>query len=231
MTEHIPLADIINIIQGHLHSELTDPALTTATNLLTDYVNYFSQYNALLSKHSPKDNHNVYGLAEEISQLRIDILGGEISEIFFSQSQALQTQNLKRLATENNLHQFSPTSELPEALQKNQQATLSYALSKRTVEKALQEGANEEELKALRTQLYGVEAALRLQKLDAQRTHWGLHLSNYQVLNKILVQTGMSSQQITSQLQSTFSQDYGLTNIQINQLATQARMAIANLKE
>ena len=231
MTEHISLTDIINIIQGHLYSELTDPALTTAINLLTDYLDYFNQYNVLLSNQSPKDNHNVYELAEKISQLRIDTLGEEVNEIFFGQSQALQAQNLKRLAIENDVYQFSPSSDLPEKLQKNQQATLSYALSKQTIQKALQDGANEEELTALRTQLYGEEAALRLQELDIQRAQWNQHLSNYQALNTLLEQTGMNSQQILSQLQSTFSQDYGLTDMQINQLTAQARMAMASLKK
>ncbi len=225
MTNHIPLPDIIKIIQGHLYNELTEPALSTANDLLIDYVDYFKQYNALLESHSPKDNHNVYQLAEYISQLRTDILGEQVSEIFFEKSQALRNQSLNRLATENNLHQFSTTTELPEDLKINQQATLSYSRSKQTINKALKEGASNVELQVLRTQLYSAEAALRLQKLDTQRAQWNQHLVNYQSLNQQLIQTNMSPQQISLQLNATFSQNHGLTELQISQLAAQASMS------
>lgn len=225
MTNHIPLPDIIKIIQGHLYNELTEPALSTANDLLIDYVDYFKQYNALLESHSPKDNHNVYQLAEHISQLRIDILGEQVSEIFFGKSQALQDQSLNRLATKNSYHQFSTTTDLPEELKINQQATLSYSRSKQTINKALNEGASDTELQALRTQLYGAEAAIRLKKLDTQRAQWSQHIVNFQALNEQLIQTRMSPQQISSQLNATFSQNYNLTELQISQLAAQASMS------
>ena len=225
MTNHIPLPDIINIIQGHLYNELTDPALSIANGLLIDYVNYFKQYNALLENHDPKDNHNVYGLAEQISQLRTDILGEQVSEIFFRKSKALQSQSLNRLAIENDLHQFSTTTNLPEELQINQQATLSYSRSKQTINNALMEGASQTELQTLRIHLYGAEAALRLSKLDTQRAQWNQHLASYLSLNKQLIQTSMSPQQISSQLKMTFSQEHGLTELQVSQLAAQASIA------
>jgi len=229
MTEHIPLTEIINIIHGHLVSELSGPALITAKILLEDYVNYFKQYNELMNNHSPKDNSNAHELAQEIAQLRTDILGYEVSEIFFGKSQALQAQNLKRLAIKNQQHQYSSTLDLPENLQKSQQATLAYVLSKQTLEKAQKSGANAQELTLLRTELYGEEAALRLQELDKQREQWNQYLSNYQELNKLLLQTGITEQQISSLLNATFSQEYNLTKTQINLLAAQTRMA--NIKK
>ena len=229
MTEHIPLTEIINIIHGHLVSELSGPALVTAKTLLEDYVNYFKQYNELMNNHAPKDNSNAYELAEEIAQLRIDILGNEVSEIFFGKSQALQAHNLKRLAIKNHQHQYSSPLDLPANLQKSQQATLGYVLSKQTIEKAQEAGANNQELNSLRTELYGEAAALRLQELDKQREQWNHYLSNYQELNKLLLQTGITEQQISSQLNATFSQEYNLTKTQINLLAAQTRMA--NIKK
>ncbi len=225
MTQHIPLTEIINIIHGHLVSELTNPALNTAKELLADYVNYFNNYNELMKSHSPKDNNNVYELAQEITHLRTDILGEEVSEIFFGQSQALQKHNLKRLAVKNQKYQYSSNIELPENLQKSQQATLSYVTSKQSLKDALKFGATEKELKSLRTELYGEDAALRLHELDKQRRQWNQYLSNYQKLNKVLVHAGITEQQKTSQLNSTFKQEYNLTDIQINRLATQARIA------
>ncbi len=229
MTEHIPLTDIINVIHGHLISELSGAALVTAKIVLEDYVNYFKQYNELMNNHVPKDNSNAYELAEEIAQLRIDILGYEVSEIFFKNSQALQAQNLKRLAIKNQQHQYSSPLDLPANLQKSQQATLGYVLSKQTLEKAQEAGANDQELNSLRTELYGEAAALRLQELDKQREQWSQYLSNYQELNKLLLQTGITEQQISSQLNATFAQEYNLTKTQINLLAAQTRMA--NIKK
>ncbi|MEH6347145.1 MAG: lipase secretion chaperone [Bermanella sp.] len=228
MTQHILLAEIINIIHGHLVNELTEPALTTAKSLLADYVNYFNNYNELMKSHSPKDNNNVYELAQEIAHLRIDILGEEVSEIFFGQSQVLQAHNLKRLAIKNQQHQYSSNLELPEKLQKSQQATLSYVTSKQSIKKSLEAGATEQELKSLRTELYGEEAALRLHELDKQREQWNQYLSNYQKLNKMLIQAGITQQQKTAQLNSTFKQEYNLTDTQINRLAAQALITSLN---
>ena len=225
MTQHIPLTEIINIIHGHLVNELTNPALSTAKVLLADYVNYFNNYNELMKNHNPKDNNNAYELAQEIANLRTDILGEQVSEIFFGQSQALQKQNLKRLAIKNQQHQYSSDLQLPENLQKSQQATLSYVTSKQSIKKSLEAGANEQELKLLRTKLYGEDAELRLHELDKQREKWNLYLSSYQKLNKMLRQAGITEQQKTSQLNNTFKQDYNLTDTQINRLATQARIA------
>lgn len=225
MTEHIPLNDIINIIHGHLEVELTESAFVQAQALLADYVQYFQQYNALMKNHSPKDNHNAHELAEQITNLRTDILGADVSEIFFGQSQALQMQNLNRLANKNQQIQYASSVSLPQHLKKNQQATLSFAQSKKTMIKALKEGASEQEINTLRIQLFGEEAAMRLKKLDEKRAQWNTHLAHYQKLNNMLMQTGLSQQEIVSQLNQTFQEEFELNNTQIALLAAQTRMA------
>lgn len=228
MTEHIPLEEIINIIHGHLQSELVNPALTQSKILLEKYVSYFKHYNNLMKNHAPKDNHNVYDLAEKVTDLRTHILGTEVADIFFGQAQALQAQNLNRIALESNDPNLISVSDLSEKLQKNQQATLSYTTSKEALITAREAGANEQELNTLRTQLYGEGAALRLKKLYAKRALWHKHLLNYQALNQQLKQTGLSNKQIYLQLKTTFSENHGLTDAQIKQLAAQAPIASIN---
>jgi lipase chaperone LimK len=224
MTEDKTLTEILNVIAGHLQDELQEPALSSAQRILENYTEYFHQYNKLMTQQEGLSQNDVHWLSEQITQLRHQTLGQEISDIFFAKEDALRQQALNAIADHDGQSQLSKHHEIPAHITKNQEKTLSYITSKKILNKALNENKSPQQIQQLREELYGHDAAQRLKKLDEKRSQWQVYVQRYQQLKQQLTASGISNLDIKEQINESLKHEYQLTDLQIKRLQSLDRI-------
>ena len=218
MTDHKTLAEIIKIISGHLQAELKGPALESAQIILVNYTKYFHQYNDFMMQQEGLSQGDVHWVSEQITKIRQETLGQEVSDAFFSKEDILRQQSLNTLANHDAKPQLSKQVDIPDNIIVNQEKTLSYVASKKILLSALNDNKSPKEIQELRKNLYGYDAALRLQKLDEERNQWKIYVQRYQNLKQELIVSGISKLDINAQIKESLKNEYQLTNQQIKRL-------------
>ncbi len=227
-------AQINDIIKGHLFLTLQEPALQTALDLLARYTRYLNEYENLIEGLTPQDaNSDLMWLAEEISQLKAIHFGEEVASNFFGSEDVLRQESLRLIAlnkaqAHGQAHsQETSANGLPTEVAENREKTLSFYTAKQQIKDALDKGAQAEEITVLRTQLYGEEAAKRLQKVDSQRQQWQRIVAAYHQMKSELINSGgLAKDDFNATLAHNMKRMYQVTAGQLRRLAALERIAV-----
>ncbi len=228
-------AQIEDIIIGHLFTTLTEPALQMALDLLKNYSNYTKEYQILIENLTPQDaQSDLLWLAQEINDLKSNIFGKEIADIFFGSEDSIRQESLRLMAINNanpdQLHiPHDDLDDLPRDIIENREKTLRFYTAKQEIQRALDTGIDAQALSQLRTKLYGEKAAQRLKRVDKNRQNWAIIVAEYQHRKSNLKQNGgLSDTDITTALEGQMRQSHQLSTIQLRRLAAQERIAKNN---
>lgn len=213
-------------INEYLEHHLEDPALNQAKDILAGYIDLkkalyeFEVERAELMKQnlaeaqSSGSNENKLLLLEEQllarNELRAKHLSLEVYEAFYADEEVFDQYTLDRMKVTSNqtlsesekqalLLQLD--SEAPEELvQARQETQISDTLKDRTAQ-LREQGADATEIRALRTEMFGEEAAVRFDELDKQRAEWKRRLNQYMTKrSQILSSEGISMEDRQSQV-------------------------------
>jgi lipase chaperone LimK len=182
------LKNSIERLRRYIAAELPQPAQSQASAVLTQYLNYKRQLLDLEATYSRTTD--ISALRQRLSAvqaLRARVLEPAVHQAFFALDEAYDRFSLERLAIQADSALDSDAkgraidqlrAGLPGDLQELLVPQLQSELREQTV--ALQaQGANAQQIRQLRQQLVGSEAAARLEALDLQRAQWQQRVAVY----------------------------------------------------
>lgn len=214
---------VFEIIYGHLVSKLQGDALQQVIVLLENYALYRQQYANLVSSNTlplEGDTGVLENLQQDVFNLRRNILGEEVADVFFSHEERLQNAALKRLNKDS-----TEDSSNNNTLTANQQKTLSYELNQvKMAERILTTTSEQDKLK-IRTSIYGDEAAKRLAVLDHKRNEDKTQLEFYKNLELELTNSGLTKDDRQDYISQEMMAKYQLTELQLKRLASLAQLS------
>ncbi len=183
-----PLKNSIERLRRYIVAELPEPAQSQASAVLSQYLNYKRQLLDLEATYSRTTD--ISALRQRLSAvqaLRARVLEPAVYQAFFALDEAYDRFSLERLAIQADSALDSDAkgraidqlrAGLPGDLQELLVPQLQSELREQTV--ALQaQGANAQQIRQLRQQLVGSEAATRLEALDRQREQWQQRVAVY----------------------------------------------------
>jgi len=210
-------------INEYLEHHLEHPALNQAKDILAGYIDLkkalydFQIERSELMKQNLEERqfsgNKLLLLEEQLlarNELRAKFLSEEVYEAFYADEQVFDKYTLDRMKvtsnqslSESEKHELllQLDNEAPEELvQARQQTQISDTLKNRTAQLRKQ-GADETAIRALRTEMFGEEAAVRFDELDKQRAEWKRRLNQYMTKRReILSSEGISMQDRQSQV-------------------------------
>ena len=184
-----PLKQSIERLRRHIAAQLPEPAQAQALAVLNQYLNYKRQLVDFEAQH-PRvaDLASMRDRLSAVRALRAHALDPATHQAFFGLEEAYDQFSLERLAI-----RFDPALDsdakgraidqlragLPAELQDLLMPQLQTELREQTTA-LLANGAGPQQLRQLRQQLVGSEAADRLEALDLQRRQWQQRVASYQ---------------------------------------------------
>jgi len=184
-----PLKQSIERLRRHIAAQLPEPAQAQALAVLNQYLNYKRQLVDFEAQH-PRvaDLASMRDRLSAVRALRAHALDPATHQAFFGLEEAYDHFSLERLAI-----RFDPALDsdakgraidqlragLPAELQDLLMPQLQTELREQTTA-LLANGAGPQQLRQLRQQLVGSEAADRLEALDLQRRQWQQRVASYQ---------------------------------------------------
>jgi lipase chaperone LimK len=196
-----PVAKILQRIHHDLASQLQNPALAQARDLLKRYLDYSL---ALLDLPKAVQQPTAAAFAQHLqtlTQLRERYFSAAEYQAFFSsdtsQDQFMLAQlslNERGLSPQEHLKQLALLeAQLPPAQRAARQQVSRDGELYAATEAMRQAGASEEAIYQLRAQTLDPQAALELQKLDVQRRDWQARLDAYGKARDSVRQSGLSA--------------------------------------
>lgn len=183
-----PLTNSIERLRRYIVAKLPEPAQSQASAVLTQYLNYKRQLLDLETTYS--QTTDISALRQRLSAvqaLRARVLEPAVHQAFFALDEAYDRFSLERLAIQADSALDSDAkgraidqlrARLPADLQELLVPQLQSELREQTA--ALQaQGADAQQVRQLRQQLVGSEAAARLEALDRQREQWQQRVTVY----------------------------------------------------
>jgi len=183
-----PLKNSIERLRRYIATELPEPARSQASAVLNQYLNYKRQL--LDFEETYARSTDLSALRQRLSAvqaLRARVLEPAVHQAFFALDEAYDRFSLERLAIQADSAMDSDAkgraidrlrAGLPGDLQELLVPQLQSELREQSA--ALQaQGADAQQLRQLRQQLVGSEAANRLEALDRQREQWQQRVSAY----------------------------------------------------
>lgn len=210
-------------INEYLEYHLQHPALNQAKDILAGYINLkkalydFQIERSELMKQNLDDGqftgNKLLLLEEQLiarNELRAKFLSQDVYEAFYEDEQIFDQYTLDRMKvtsnqslTENEKQELliQLDNDAPEELvQARQETQISDTLKNRTAQ-LREQGADATEIRALRTEMFGEEAAVRFDELDKKRAEWKLRLNQYMTKrSEILSSEGISIEDRQSQI-------------------------------
>ncbi|EDY86450.1 lipase chaperone [gamma proteobacterium HTCC5015] len=185
------LQTIVQRVRRLIDAALPVTAQDDAKLLLAQYLDYREQQSALLEA-GYGNSADLVGLRESFSQLkqlRREVFGAEHADALFASKEAytrfnLNTMELTQRGGElSEMERIERTRQLasqlpPERRQQVEERLVQRELDHRTASMK-EEGASAEELRQMRAQLVGVEAAERLGALDEERAAWDQRVARF----------------------------------------------------
>lgn len=183
-----PLKASIERLQSYITAQLAEPAEGQALQLLEQYLAYKRQL-VDLERDLPQLTHldGIRQREQAVSALRARLFSQEAHQAFFAEEEAYNQFTLNRLSIQNDASLSAEEKgqamqalrdSLPEILEQAVLPQLQSELHQQTQALRARDGSPEE-LRALRLQLVGSEAATRLEALDQQRADWQQRLKRY----------------------------------------------------
>lgn len=231
--EEEPLEVILNRIREYLDFSLDEPALTQAKDIMGQYVAFktalfdFEEARAeslqdiMIQSGEVKGAHYLALLKEQLDaqrDLRSLHLGAETHEAFYADQEAYDRYSLARmevnadktLTEEEKRARFADIdAQAPADIVESRRASQITDILKEKTQTLKSAGASQQDIKALRTEMLGVEAAERFDVLDQERATWQGRIDSYlQRRQAILANEGLDvvaqQQQIHTLRQNEF---------------------------
>lgn len=184
------LDEIVQRVRRLIEAALPASAQDDAKLLLAQYLDYRKRQAELLGSYS--NSGDLATMREGFSQLkqvRRDVFGDEDARKLFAGKEAYTEFNLNSMAlndTQPDMDELerierlrNMSSSLPEARREQIRERLNQRELDYRTEQLKSEGASAEELRQMRAQLVGVEAAERLGELDEERADWDNRVSEF----------------------------------------------------
>ncbi len=214
---------ILQRIQEYLDFYLDEPALSQSLAVMNQYIDFkkalfdfeVQRSDALksMAENGTLGASETYmALLEEQllaqKELRAEHLDPEVHEAFYADEEVyddytlarLKVQSDKTLSHEEKQQQLDAIdAQAPaELVASRREAQLTDILKEKT-QALKQQGAGQEEIKALRTEMLGVEAAERFEALDQERAQWQQRVDNFLAQRRAILDTQGLSEQAKSQ--------------------------------
>lgn len=184
-----PLKASVDRLQAYIASQLQQPAAGQALLLLEQYLNYKREL-VLLERDLPQvSNLDILRQREAAVQaLRARLFDAQAHQAFFAQEEGYNRFSLERLAIQQDAGLDTAAKaeavdrlrdSLPAELQDSILPQLQADLRSQTAQLQAQ-GANPQQIRALRQALVGAQATERLEALDSQRSSWKQRIALYQ---------------------------------------------------
>lgn len=183
-----PLKNSIERLRGYIVQTLQEPARGEALTLLQHYLDYKRELIELERSQPQRSDLDSFARREQsASSLRARVFSQEAHLAFFGGEEAYNRFTLERMAIQLNPQLTdeqkgtalqAQRDNLPESLQLVAVTELQFELRQKTAELNAR-GGNAAELRSLRQQLVGSEAAERLEALDVRRTEWQARLAAF----------------------------------------------------
>jgi lipase chaperone LimK len=217
--EEEDLSVILNRIQEYLDYSLDEPALSQAKEIMNQYialkkalfdfeVERSESLKAIMEQSGESKGETYLSLLNEQLEAQLNLrslhLSPETHEAFYADEEAFDSYSLARmqvnadegLSKEEKQARFAGIDAQAPAdiVESRKQAQVTDILKTKT--QALKaSGASQQEIKALRTEMLGVEAAERFEVLDQERANWNQRIESYlQKRQSILNNDGLSKE-------------------------------------
>ncbi len=194
------LDQVRHTLLAHIHQQLPPQAAAEASMLLEQYLSFRQQAEQLTSSSTSAED--MLAAYSKMGQLRDQIFGPALSQQLFGEEEQRQATLMERyLVQQRSDLQGSERDAARQALQASLAADERQVLRQR--EQLSRLGTNPQrtestELQRQRSEAFGSEAALRLAKLDAERSAWQQRVRDYQqARQQLLVDQTLSPAQRT----------------------------------
>jgi lipase chaperone LimK len=183
-----PDASIRSRIKAYIESHLNKKAAAQAVALLDIYIDYKNKLQLEYSKTPGQNVEDIGARMAVAKQLRAQMFTRDVYDAFFADDDAFDEFGLARFATlqDSSLSASAKAqkiaearSRLPEALQKTMNAIEVVQTLDAVTGQWAQQGGTPQQLRAIREQLVGPEAATRLEALDKRVAEWDARVQNY----------------------------------------------------
>lgn len=221
----MPLPELIGQIRRMIDQELQEPARGEAQRLLNDYLSYKA---ALHNLEQTADMDMTEGTPEQrlaaleqrqqaVMALRRETMGQAAAEAFFAEEELVDQFSLERLKTlaRSDLSEDAKAERiaaleqaLPEPLRRQRTEAVAHLRGMEQERQLLERGASDAELRGLREQLYGPEAAERLAQLDQQEREWKQRWQRYETERDRLLQAALDAQERSQALERLREQHF-----------------------
>jgi lipase chaperone LimK len=212
------LKDSVTRLRAYIASQLPQPAQEQAQALLGQYLDYKRDL-VLLERDLPQmaDLDALRQRESAVQALRARLFTAEAHKAFFGGEEGYNQFTLQRLAIQHDdkldaaakgvaLDQLR--ANLPEDLQDAVLPQLQNELYTQT-EQLRAQGANAEQVRALRQQLVGAEATTRLEALDQQRAAWKQRIDTFTAAKtQIEQQKGLSDSDKQAAIQQLANEQF-----------------------
>lgn len=182
-----PLSQIIARIRAYIRSKLPAGAAAQAEQILDSYLAYRDALGTL-PQASASDLNALREQVEAVKAVRQRFLSAEVVAAFFGDEDAYDRYTLDRMAVMQNAS-LSPQEkakrtaamleQLPPALKDNVKVVTQYQTLSSLTEDWQKRGGSPAELRSIREQVVGPEAANRLEALDQERGAWDGRMQAY----------------------------------------------------
>lgn len=207
-----PEAVTLARIKAYIHRHLSQKAAAQAVALLDTYVDYKNKLEVEFQKTPGQNLDDIRARMAVAKQLRAQMFARDVYDAFFAEDEALDEFGLERLATVQD-STLSATAKaqriaelkakLPEAQQKAMSAVEIVQTLDEVTSQLNRQGGTLQQLRTIREQLVGAEAANRLEALDQRVAMWDARVRTYlsqrdAALHNPSLSDDMKSQQITA---------------------------------
>lgn len=218
--------ELISNIRQYLTSNLPDEAAKYAIYLLDQYV----AYNHALKNLTPESNfsatdYNAYQrLVNQINGFQQKYFKPEEIKALFGNERNLNQFNIdqmriytdKSLSTEQKASQISQLiDKLPESLGPSVKTAMQFQELQQLTQEIKAKGGTSEDIRTMRENLLGTEAAQRLEKVDQEEALWGQQVNSYLNARDQILQTGMSNETKQQSVQELRKKYFGTNEEQL----------------
>jgi lipase chaperone LimK len=188
-------------IATHLGEHLPATAAQQAWRLLNNYLDYQHALSELPLQS--RDAKGVRNAIKQRQQLRQVWLGAEVADAFFGFEDALDNFTVARmevmehpnLSDQEKQHQVMMLEQnLPSPILEAKQRLLAPVDVGKQVAALRESGASEAQVRALREQTFGAEAAARFEQLDRERAQWDARYQDYTERRASILASGLAEQ-------------------------------------
>ncbi|EFF87000.1 proteobacterial lipase chaperone protein [Acinetobacter sp. SH024] len=218
--------ELISNIRQYLTSNLPAEAAKYAIYLLNQYV----AYNHALKNLTPESNfsatdYNAYQrLVNQINGFQQKYFKPEEIKALFGNERNLNQFNIdqmriyadKSLSTEEKATQISQLiDKLPENLGPGVKTAMQFQELQQLTQEIKGKGGTAEDIRTMRENLLGTEAAQRLEKVDQEEAVWGQQVNSYLNERDQILQTGMSNETKQQSVQELRKKYFGTNEEQL----------------